>query len=359
MVSDTPNSTQQPAQANIAAPQPLVSLQRGVQRPPQDLPNLMSHHKPSTSTSPLFALSRARPPKPSSTAPVAIEPQSKKHAEVLAELGIKVRDFAYESKLPPVQPYRVRQVQPGLRPLKRTRRDGGEVDDVSQDTEAAEGDSPRRSKLRRTESEITRPQTFGFFLSFNDRHPKYIALCQSQSQSQPAADSSESQPLDSQNLDPYDVTPTVTPNGSLIWPDVVTSTDIPALQLDTEPQANDSVLLAYSQPGPEPEPSDSTGTGLVGILTPMSSLSSVGSDVPPNPLDSWSTNALSPSPPVSPIPSKLATPPSSHYQLRRRPTSPQSPTKSGLHGRKTTYKAAYPLPRPGVSSHSKAKPTHG
>ncbi|KAH0587849.1 hypothetical protein H2248_006604 [Termitomyces sp. 'cryptogamus'] len=325
-----PDTLQKPART-IAAPQPL----------------------PPSTPSPLLV-----PPipfsKPPSTAPVDIDPQSQAHADLLAELGIKVRDFAYESKLPPVQPYRVRQIQPGPRPLKRSRKDGEE--DVSTAIETAEGSLSRKSKLKRedTEPDVTqhqprRPRTLGFFnvRCDPDANP---------SQSQPAEYSqlnnfSQSQPLDSQDSDPYVVTPTVTPNGSLQWPDATIS-EIPASQLDTVSQANDPELFTYSQLGmseAETEYPDTTGTGLVGILTPMSSLSSLASDVLPrfsNPFDSQPSNTYSRSSTASPSPQQSATQ-TSRYQLRRRPIphSPQSPTKTGIRDRKSMYKAAYPLPR--------------
>ncbi|KAG6878567.1 hypothetical protein C0993_003022 [Termitomyces sp. T159_Od127] len=373
MASEAHSSTQKSSQTTIAAPQPLVSLQRGAQRPPQDLPNLMSHLKPSTSPSPILALPSAGPSKPSSTTPVVIEAQSTRHADLLAELGIKVRDFAYESKLPPVQPYRVRQIQPWLRPLKRTRRDGEEVDDVFQENvriETAEGSSSRRSRLKRegTEADITqlrRPHNLGYFVNSCDHHSEYSPSYQSQSQPSNHSQLFPSPPVP----DPYDVTPPVTPNGSIVWPDTIINNEIPRLQLDTESQASDVVLLTspLDMSEPKPEFPDPTGTGLVGTLTPMSSLSSVGSDVPPEVLDSFT---LSRSPTVSPTPTEPATPPpSSRYQLRRRPI-PHNPLKSDLLHSKTLYKAVYPLHRPGSypmqASHSKAKaslrrvaPTHG
>ena len=53
--------------------------------------------------------------------------------EMLQSLGIKVRDFAYESTLPPIAPIpRVpRQIQPSARPLKRTSREWEEEHGVS------------------------------------------------------------------------------------------------------------------------------------------------------------------------------------------------------------------------------------
>ncbi|KAG6910962.1 hypothetical protein DXG01_006016 [Tephrocybe rancida] len=392
----------QKAAQTIAAPLPLVSLQRGAQHHLQEFPNIMPLPKSSTSQSSLLAPPRAGPSskpisKPASTAPVDIDPQSQVHADTLAKLGIKVRDFAYESKLPPVQPYRVRQIQPGPRPLKRNRRDGEEnEDDVFQDnsrTGPSEGSSSKRSKLERedTEPDITqqqsRPTRARGFMNLNEYEPQTPPWFQSQPPelSQPSGLSQPPQILlDSQDSEPYVVTPIVTPNGSLQWPDVGTTSDITASQLDTESQANDPILLTYSQLGmpepdsqleqPEPEFLDTTGTGLVGKLTPMSSLSSVGSDASapePRPFASRASNSastsrdspLSRSSTSSPPSQKPLTPPvpTSRYQLRRRPIppSPQSPTKIPTHNRRKMYNAAHPLsrtvPYSMQSSHSKAK----
>ncbi|KAG6903409.1 hypothetical protein C0995_005432 [Termitomyces sp. Mi166 len=290
------------------------------------------HLKPSASPSPHLVPPSAGP---SSKPPMD---QSQTHGDLLAQLGIKVRDFAYESKLPPVPSYRVRQIQPGPRPLKRTRTDG-EVDDVFQDnnrTEAAEGNSSRKSKLKRedTEPDVTqhqpRPSRALGFLNIHDlyRDPDVLPLSQSQSQPAKYSQPSDFSPYrsDSQELEPYVVTPVVTPNGSLQWPDVITISDIPASQLDTESQANDPLLLTYSQlgmpesietesgpstePEPKTEPSDTTGTG---------------------PSDSWTLNAHSRSSTPSPSPQRPSTT-TSRYQLRKRPirASSQSPTKTGV-----------------------------
>ncbi|KAG1833499.1 hypothetical protein EV424DRAFT_1365575 [Suillus variegatus] len=63
---------------------------------------------------------------PSDVQPQVLRPSSQQPTvETLQSLGIKVRDFAYESTLPPIAPVpRVpRQTQPSARPLKRTRGD--------------------------------------------------------------------------------------------------------------------------------------------------------------------------------------------------------------------------------------------
>ncbi|KAG6842047.1 hypothetical protein C0991_003573 [Blastosporella zonata] len=342
---------------------PLRSLQKAPQVIVAPLP--LSSNAQSSS----LLVPRAGPSsKPASVAPVDIDPQSQRHADVLAELGIKVRDFAYESKLPPVQPYRVRQIQPGPRPLKRLRKDGEEDDgDVFQTSTASENTSSKKLKLKRedTEPDVSQEQPYprrdrGFKnINYEPRVPPWF-------QSQPSEFSQSIelyQQFESQECEPYVITPVVTPNGSLQWPDAVgTTSDIPASQLDTESQANDPVLLTYSQPGmpetesqfvmPEPElVADNTGTGLVGKLTPMSSLSSIESDAPASPLpilsrpsnlrSSTLDSPLFSSKTSPPSPTKPATSPvpTSRYQLRRRPV------------------LSHAVPYSMQSSHSNAKPS--
>jgi hypothetical protein len=70
------------------------------------------------------------PLKPTSNAPSQQPTNTQPTASMLASMGIKVRDFAYESTLPPLAsvPRVPRQVQPCPRPmLKRIRRDHGET----------------------------------------------------------------------------------------------------------------------------------------------------------------------------------------------------------------------------------------
>ncbi|KAG6817863.1 hypothetical protein H0H87_001695 [Tephrocybe sp. NHM501043] len=377
---------QKAIEPRIVAPLARVSLQPGVQPTRETFSNIMSPLKRSTAQSSL-ALPRAGPSfKPASTAPVDIDPQDERHAVLLAELGIKVRDFAYESKLPPVQPYRVRQIQPGPRPLKRVTRDGGaDEEDIFQTSSKAEASSLKKPRLERedTEPDMTQhqvnPARARGFVNINN----YVPQTPSCSQSQPPWFSQpSSQPLESQESEPYVVTPIVTPNGSYQWPEVNTTSDVPASQLDTESQSNDPLLLTYSQFGmvePESQPDiqvseaevmDTTGTGLVGKLTPMSSLSSIGSDAPASPLPlvprtsnfaisgrdspltSFFTSSASHTRPTTPPA------PASRYQLRRRPIppSPQSPTKTGT--RRKMYNAAHPLSHttyPQQVPHSKGK----
>ncbi|KAF8076650.1 hypothetical protein FPV67DRAFT_1664906 [Lyophyllum atratum] len=307
---------------------------------------------------PLFSTTAAGPSskpisKPASTAPVDIDPQSQGHADTLARLGIKVRDFAYESKLPPIRPFRPRQIQPGPRPLKRNRRDG-EDDDVfyiNPKTGHEEGSSSKKARLEReiTEPDIQQPSTAKRargFMNLDDYEPEP----QPESQSQPAD-----------------------------------------IRLPTERMGNLSTSvtnhLSYSQLGmPQPvDATDATGTGLFGELTPMSSLSSIDSDLstpppPPQLPPKKSHSRLSTRVPKngsplrnspltrssnkSPTPAKPATPPThtSRYQLRKRPApvSPQSPTKAGTRNRRTMYSPPHPLSRPIAysmqSSHSRAKP---
>ncbi|KAF5387758.1 hypothetical protein D9615_000613 [Tricholomella constricta] len=367
---DTPGEAPalpQKAASLIAAPIPLPSI----------VPSLLST---STVAGPSFRPAFKPMSKPASTAPIDIDPQSQAHADTLARHGIKVRDYAYESKLPPVRPYRVRQIQPapGPRPLKRVRMDG-EDDDVFYNHPRAiegEGRSSKRSKLERevTEPDIQLPtlNRARGFLNLIDYEPEP----QSQSQ-QTDWEASHSQPpsrfLESQDSEPYIDTPFVTPNGSLQWK-TDNKSDIPASQLDIESQANDPESSCM------PQLADTTGTGLFGALTPMSSLSSIASDIPTSPIkplrkgshSQSSTHAIdvgSPlrdssfprSPNTSPSP---PTPPAhtSRYKLRTRapPKSPVSPTTTaGTRNRRTMYSAAHSLSRPIAysmqSTHSRTK----
>ncbi|GLB34046.1 hypothetical protein LshimejAT787_0109300 [Lyophyllum shimeji] len=360
------------------------------------LPIAASSPLPSTSQSllPTAAGVSGKPvSKPASTAPIDIDPQTPAHAETLARLGIKVRDFAYESKLPPVRPFRVRQIQPGPRPLKRVR-DDEDGDVFSVNPRAGEGGAgpSKKSRLEReiTEPDIQQPSIHPVrergFMNLDEYEPQSQSQS-SQSQSQPLtydsqrAESGDSQPpsryLQSQDSEPYIDTPLVTPNGSLQWRRKSPSqASFP--RLDTESLANQ--LLSDDQLA-MPQPPDTTGTGLFGALTPMSSLSSIASDLPPSPtpksalhrrLSTHAPKLMSPlrnsslprSPNKSPILSKPATPPgpTTRYQLRSRltPKPPQPSAKPGTRNRRTMYSAAHPMSRhigrSAQSSHARGKP---
>ncbi|KAI6105911.1 hypothetical protein F5141DRAFT_1126782 [Pisolithus sp. B1] len=73
--------------------------------------------------------------------------------EFLASLGIKVRDFAYESTLPPINPVpRIpRQVQPGPLPKKQTLTQWGEG--ASQDQGGSSQSQPHSQRLERKATE--------------------------------------------------------------------------------------------------------------------------------------------------------------------------------------------------------------
>lgn len=123
-------------------------------------------------------------------APKICEPQSEVHADTLARLGIKARDFAYESTLPPIRPYRVRQVQPGLGDGKSS--------------------VPKGPKLERQATEpdlsaISPPSCTRAFANLNDY-------------------------FDNREPNTYIDTPSVTPDGSLEW-EVAGNNSVPALQL--------------------------------------------------------------------------------------------------------------------------------
>ncbi|KAG5654615.1 hypothetical protein H0H81_011590 [Sphagnurus paluster] len=334
---DAPTSAlPQKAAASIAAPTPQVGTPVHIDGSPLNISFL---HKPSARSSLLPATAApgappSRPKKPVSTVPIDIDPQSQKHADTLAQLGIKVRDFAYESTLPPIPPYiRFRQVLPGPTPLKRH----------NDDPEAGPSSS-KRSKLTREDTEPDIPQpTIGRargFTNLRDYEPEPSRSRPLSQQSNPITSQLPLRYLYSREPEPYIDTPVVTPNGSLHW-----KHDAPASQPDPEALSS---LLGSSQSV------DTTGTGLFGPLTPMSSLSSITSDPPVSP-----KLPLTDSKPKATLPLPVPVPAASRYQLRRRAAQPQAPVTVTT-TRRTTYSAAHPLSRPPVAhsrqaSHSRTK----
>ncbi len=273
------------------------------------------------------------PPSPGRRQPSPQRPPMS--SEELARIGIKVRDFAYESKLPPIQPYRRPQVQPAsprrLAHKQATDQDVGQAASklARVMTEPVdESSQPRRERAYENmdvdfpplmmPAEITQDQDW------------YIP------QSQP--------PLtDSQESDPYVDTPLVTPNGSLQW--IRDTTCIPASQLDTESQQPAPEMLSFAQLGfsqPDDDAMDvdlapafsrKTDSRLASPLTPLSSLSSI------------STPHSSPSPVPSPRYNlrKRPSPPPPAVQSRSRPATRRPPNS----GRIAQQKAAVsPRPRP-------------
>jgi hypothetical protein len=324
--------------------------------------------------------------KPSSTAAQARESQQPDVA-TLASYGIKVRDFAYESTLPPVKPVHLlpRQIQPGLRPLKRIR--GGEVEDeFSQPTAGSagegEGSSSKKSKLERTVTEPallpgippTRERGFVNLDDYDLATDSQLIINSQQS------DLPESQPpalyFESQDSEPYIDTPFVTPNGSLQWP-VADNSAIPASQLDTASQEATLEPLSYSQLGfsqvDESSQQQVSRTSSSVLSDPPTS----PIPCPPDHLPGPSTRApSSPSPlrfpattlprssnpsPESHSPSASPIPPIPRYYLRKRTVvkPPPSPTKSAPRTRRAVlpkHLTVRPMACSIQSSHSRANP---
>ncbi|TFK68200.1 hypothetical protein BDN72DRAFT_689464 [Pluteus cervinus] len=144
-------------------------------------------------------------------------------SELLATYGVKVRDFAYESVLPPITPYNLhkRQIQPGLRPLKRQREEDVQDEDESLlfQESSQRSESSKRAKLQRELTEPTvdsQPPTRARGFEDLDEYNDDQAFIGSQ---QSTWDASQPPPhyFMSQDANPYIDTPTVTPNGSLQW----------------------------------------------------------------------------------------------------------------------------------------------
>ena len=197
-------------------------------------------------------------PRPPEKESQSTEARDETDVAALATLGIKVRDFAYESTLPPIAPFVRRQIQPGSdvalsllnsqdpcrdalhpRRLKRTRRDGTEEVDigfamgvtqlapVAGDSEDGEERASKRRRepkregaLRRlddnVEAELRADVTV--WALFGDSKSQ---RSQSQSQSLPYSQQYPRSSGSSQDTDTEELitTPLVTPNGSLKWLD--------------------------------------------------------------------------------------------------------------------------------------------
>ncbi|KDQ64361.1 hypothetical protein JAAARDRAFT_52315 [Jaapia argillacea MUCL 33604] len=238
-------------------------------------------------------------------------------AAVLAQHGIKVRDFAYESTLPPIPsiPRVRRPTQAGPRPLKRARRNNGTQDDEDDELLLQGGSAigvisrlgpvaKRPRVLERTptepannENNLLPRRELGFadlsqykpqdsqglgssnVYSFSQQSsmfqpsqprtplrtqpfaPVATPICYPDRQDIPAL----SQPMfydPSQESEPYIDTPLVTPNGSMHFP-VADNSEIPPSQLDTNSQLPVPDDITYSQLGfssPLSQPADLEST---------------------------------------------------------------------------------------------------
>jgi hypothetical protein len=205
---------------------------------------------PSKSSNPTSASSTSTAPLQDNVTTTAQSAQSTQPLpSTLALYGIKVRDFAYESTLPPVAtvPRVPRQVQPGPRLLKRTRTDCDESDDESlvkrshlqprSNVSNVGGETTKKMKL--LERKLTEPaddvddppatriRGFGN-LSLHDLVTDFPSHSgapagpsqMTDSQLSDFSPASKSQPplqFDSQESELYIDTPLVTPNGTLQW----------------------------------------------------------------------------------------------------------------------------------------------
>ncbi|RDB19816.1 hypothetical protein Hypma_012784 [Hypsizygus marmoreus] len=381
MDTGTPTIVQKPT-SRILPPLLTVSQERGAEQRPQACPNIMSYLKsPTTLSLPSTSMAVAISSKPISTAPQVYEPQSQAHADALATLGIKVRDFAYESTLPPVQAFHRRQILPGVsRPLKRVTRDGEDEAESSssKDGEGQASSSTKKAKLEReiTEPDIQQSSTTNpplrerGFMNLND----YEQESQSPSQSSNATSQPRELQISQMPLEVvesrYITTPLMTPNGSIQRTDQGNSSML-ALQPDGASQCDDQ----KSFPPRLGLLQRRDRAGLLGPLSPMSSLSSIQSDPPTSPVYASTVatssklshtlkrgSTLRPPPRSSDQSPTRLSPNSSHpstrYHLRRRPVaiSPQSPIKPTTRNhRATTHPASRPLAYSRQSAHSRTK----
>jgi hypothetical protein len=266
----------------------------------------------------------------------------------LASLGIKVRDFAYESKLPPIQPiYRhPRQIQPAVvrTTLKRQWKESEEDDFFSQSGSQSESS---QKKLERTSTEPAIPPA------------PDIDDYDTESQDPNKYPESQQMPLsifESQESEPYVDTPLVTPKGSLQWR-VEDTSNIPASQLD----AAESQSTA-----PEPAPYSLFNTSFFQKLpvtptgtSPLASALSLASINDSSPPPSHGKTTTGPDQqPEDPTMPKVHT---MRYHLRSRPVAPSSPLPPAKPPSRLRLRSAV-IPPSGLhstsiqSSHSQEKP---
>jgi hypothetical protein len=268
----------------------------------------------------------------------------------LAKYGIKVRDFAYESTLPPINPvyFLPKQIQPDpgvLRP--------------------SQGPAPQPSSSSGVTKQIEKPpaelsiQLPGFvrqrgFFDLRDYDADNDDLPDSQSSScmllQPP-------PSYSQESDEYVKTPIVTPNGSLQWQDV----DSTPFQLDNCPPLRP---LSFSQARTPTQ--GELGNKETTSTTP-SPLSSSHSSfcISPSPVStslpkcrlrrrsSHTTRARQSHLGKDSTPTTVATSPASRYYLRKRRNSPTASSTSKPATRsRLGLGAVSPFPKPSQSTTS-------
>ena len=283
-------------------------------------------------------------------------------------MGIKVRDFAYESKLPPIQPiYRhPRQIQPAVvrTTLKRQWAESGEDDYFSQSSSQPE---TSQKKLERTSTEPAIPPALDS--TAIDDYYEYDSL-HTDSQQANNYPGSQQMPLpifESQESEPYVDTPLVTPKGSLQMP-VADTSNIPASQLDAEsqstaePASHSSLNFSFSPKLPAtPNPTFPLASAL--SLASIDDSSKIINSSPPRPPHGKTTTTLDQQPVDPTCDVHAPTMPrvlTMRYHLRRRPVTPSSPlptkSPSRLHNLRPRNAVSRPHCTSIQSSHSRAKP---
>ncbi|KAK0242919.1 hypothetical protein EDD85DRAFT_813159 [Armillaria nabsnona] len=309
----------------------------------QETENLTRHN----AVHPITASSQEPGPSSPKRARLA-RPTPQPQPEDLARLGIKVRDFAYESKLPPIPPFRRKPVQSVMKSPKRLHRFGEE--DIDNEDVFSVGERPKLQRVD-TEPVIEEPAS--------QRMPAYSDL----TRLPPLLLPSSQPPIhDSQESEPYVEidTPLVTPNGSLNW-GVKNTSSIPTSHLDAVSQATVPDLISMTQ---------LALAQLVDLQKDDMDIEPVAVSVPASPTPTaprlaspFPTKASSPPIPSSPPMTPPATVPSSsaetspRYNLRKRPsppphsepprTRPRLSSRSTAHSRSSDQKSGSPTrPRP-------------
>ena len=251
------------------------------------------------------------------------ESQLQLSPEVLARHGIKVRDFAYESNLPLIPSIpRVRQLSLSARPLKRTKRQNEQSDDVFANDARSQSQSDSANPFRASLLEIDhdhgttggtsnkskpleRKSTEPVIIPERQqqrpfRDVGYVDLSQHASSSRTVQKSPLNTPMPvtttpnrfrispptlpipfpttfhdlagkSQGTEPSIDTPLTTPKGSLTWPTI--TSDVPTSQLDGDSQPpvvehTTYSLLGFSSPSSQAFNSNPDLGGTDGLSSP-------------------------------------------------------------------------------------------
>jgi hypothetical protein len=300
---------------------------------------------------------------PSDVQPQVLRPSSQQPTvETLRSLGIKVRDFAYESTLPPIAPIpRVpRQTQPSARPLKRTRGDLEEEDRlpshplrpqfgceatnasskpeslVRKATEPLEFSPPPVSKRAMGCADLSRPVLFGSQLPFRTprRALKVHRTPPRRSPTTPLTSPLFGSPLEEPSQGASQESELVmTPASPASWRIIEDTSSIPTSQMDTDLLAFVPEEISYSQLGLSPQ-SSQLATSLSGPMRSPVITNHVSSQA----VDTFESSHLFPQIPnsrrepkrgVKSSTTKISTQTSPRYLLRRRSLlSAHAPTRS-------------------------------